>query len=153
MTDRYILRRISIEFRKFYIAYCTTLKYRLSQSIYSTNKTAQTCQSIDRHICNFQSICLFINPISPCTWIHGQACTFFRDEPQSRVNRTRNYFFFTRKIQDKTDARTRWFIYKYKLRMGRAAGGVVIFTTLYAEAGIAYKEIAESLCSRHNVVT
>ena len=37
--------------------------------------------------------------------------------------------------------------------MGRAAGGVVIFTTLYAEAGIAYKEIAESLCSRHNVVT
>lgn len=44
------------------------------------------------------------------------------------------------------------FIYTY-IEIERVVGGVVIFTTLYAEAGIAYKEIAESLCSRHNVVT
>lgn len=43
-------------------------------------------------------------------------------------------------------------IYVHRDRKG-VGGGVVIFTTLYAEAGIAYKEIAESLCSRHNVVT
>lgn len=29
----------------------------------------------------------------------------------------------------------------------------IIFTTFCVDLGIAYKEIAESLCSRHNVVT
>lgn len=33
------------------------------------------------------------------------------------------------------------------------ARGAIIFTTFHVDLEIAYKEIAESLCSRHNVVT
>jgi len=62
------------------------------------------------------------------------------------VHREFYFDFLVARIQKKT-GRKRWIL------MGRLSREAIIFTTFCVDLGIAYKEIAESLCSRHNVVT